>query len=364
MRNHNMDFIRGIAVLGLVYMNIYTFGIFELGYIPLSVAPLSDDIIHTFSLIFVEGRFRTLFSILFGAGLYIQWQRYHSPPRLKNRLYWLILLALVHGFLLWPGDILFIYGVSGWFALRYLNSNNELLLQRAGQFILVSGVATALVIFSIDEPILVRDSAAFNDLYSLYYQSLLAHFSMNLALYTLMLVIVPFITLWACTALMLIGIYLYKQRVFTTGLKLKSVILIAVGAVLFTSLRLIAERYTAGLIYSLQELLNSIAALLMAVIYIHLAVKLCNNRATVGALLQQVGRFAFSLYICQTLMQLLLFKVLFSHWVITFNRSDYWQVATMLVVLQLLLTWLYSRYFQQGPLEYLWRHLTRLKTAS
>ena len=70
-----MDFIRGLAVLGLVFINCYSFAIFELNYTPLTTPPLSDKILQTLSLIFVEGRFRTLFTLLFGAGLYIQFQR-------------------------------------------------------------------------------------------------------------------------------------------------------------------------------------------------------------------------------------------------------------------------------------------------
>ena len=101
----------------------------------------------------------------------------------------------------------------------------------------------------------------------------------------------------------------------------------------------------------------------MAVFYIHLIVKFCNNRAHVGQLIQQAGRLAFTLYICQTLMQLLLYKVLYPQWVLSFNRIDYWIVATGLVSGQLLFTALYCRYYEQGPLEYVWRRLTQAKIA-
>ena len=109
MRNYNMDFIRGVAVLGLVYMNAYAFGIFEYGYSSLTNPPVSDSIIHTLSSVFVDGRFRTLFSLLFGAGLYIQWQRYKSELQLKSRLSWLILFGLAHGFLALEDDTIFSY---------------------------------------------------------------------------------------------------------------------------------------------------------------------------------------------------------------------------------------------------------------
>lgn len=364
MRNYNLDFIRGIAVLGLVFMNIYTFGVFELGYTPLTTPPSSDSLIQTLNLIFIEGRFRSIFSILFGAALYIQWQRYNLVLPLKSRLYWLLVFGLLHGFLLWAGDILFLYGVSGLLAIRYLSSTNEQLLKHAYGFILLSGLATALVMYSVPETLIYRDSPEFNALYSQYFQSYGDHLLSNITMNALMVFMVPILTMWVTTALMLLGIYLYKQQVFASGLSAKQLILVISSALLFTSLRLTTEQYSSGVFYALQELINSVAALCMAVIYIHIAVKLCSNNANTGKLIQQVGRLAFSLYISQTLMQLVLFKVFFKQWSLSFNRIDYCLVATLLIVIQLIITAIYSRYFQQGPLEYIWRKLTYAKITA
>jgi uncharacterized protein len=361
MRNYNLDFIRGLAVLGLMYMNAYSFGIFELGYVSLTQPPVSDLIIEYISVIFIEGRFRSLFSLLFGVGLYIQWQRHQSTARLKSRLFWLMLFGLSHGFLLWAGDILFLYGVAGWFIIKYLDSDNALLLKRGCEFILLSGFTTALVMYTAPEQLIGRDSAAFIELYQQSANSYSAYFINNLLMYALMLLMVPIITLWMSAGIMLIGIYLYKQQLFIYGLTNKQLLLAMVTALLLISVRLLIQPYHSGLYYSLQELLTMLAALLMAIIYIHFAVVFCNNRATKGSIIQQAGRLAFSLYISQTLMQLVLFKILFEHWVLAFNRIDYWLVVTLLVMLQLALSSCYYRYFQQGPLEYMWRKLTMLK---
>ncbi|WP_457934951.1 DUF418 domain-containing protein [Pseudoalteromonas sp. SCSIO 43210] len=353
-----MDFIRGIAVLGLVYMNSYAFGVFELGYIAHSNAPVSDSIIYIFSTLFVDGRFRTLFSLLFGAGLYIQWQRYKSDVQLKSRLYWLILFGLAHGFLLWAGDILFVYGISGWFTLKYLQSDNALLLRRGLAFILLCGITTGLVMYSAPVDIIYRDSQDFISLYSPHYFD---YFISNLGMNALMVFIVPIMTLWMCAGIMLIGIYLYKQGVFSEGLSTKQLVITVIATATLSAFRLYTSQYSSGFMYAIQESINMFAALGMATLYIHLIVKFCNNRAHVGKLIQQTGRLAFTLYISQTLMQLLLYKVLFTHWVLGFDRIDYWVLATALVVLQLIFTFIYSRYFNQGPLEFVWRKLTKAK---
>jgi len=356
-----MDFIRGIAVLGLVFINCYSFAIFELNYTPLTTPPASDNFLHTLSLIFVEGRFRTLFTLLFGAGLYIQFQRQQCIQPLKKRLYWLIVFGLIHGLLLWAGDILFLYGVSALLVIRYLDYTDEELKNKAAFFTFIALLATAMFMLGLNEEPLYRDSPEFYQIYNSYYQSIGAHFSQNITMSIYMLLTVPILLLWASAGFMLIGIVAYKCNVFSDGFSRSGLIKLAVLSVLLTSLRLVLESYEQGIGYALQEPVNELAALCVALLYIHLIVKLCNNSAQIGGLIQHVGRLAFTLYISQTIMQLLLFKVLFPQWALSFNRIDYWLVAICLVVVQLMFTALYCRYFKQGPLEYLWRKLAQIK---
>ena len=356
-----MDFIRGIAVLGLVFMNGYAFGFMEFGYVPLTTPPVSDTIIEYFNILFIEGRFRTLFSLLFGAGLYIQWQRFKSSAQIKSRLYWLIIFGLIHGFLLWAGDILFVYGVSGWFIIKYLDTDNPKLLQRGLEFTGLSAVVTFLVLFTIPDDQSFRESAKFIELFSPHYSD---YFNENLFINILMLITVPLMTMWMCVGSMLIGIYAYKEGIFNKGLSNQQLWVCALGVLIFCSIRLSTSTLTGGLGMSLQEISNMFAALCMAGLYIHVIVKFCNNSPQFGKLIQQAGRMAFTLYISQTFMQLLIYRVLFPEWILSFNRIDYWLVAGSLVAVQLLFTLFYSRYFKQGPLEVLWRKLTDIKSAA
>ncbi|WP_213610210.1 DUF418 domain-containing protein [Pseudoalteromonas sp.] len=355
-----MDFIRGIAVLGLVFINCFSFAIFELNYTPLTTPPPSDQFLNLLSLIFVEGRFRTLFTLLFGAGLYIQYQQYQYIEPLKKRLHWLIVFGLIHGFLLWAGDILFLYGVSALLVLRYLSYTNEELKNKAAFYIFIYLIATAMFMLGLNGEPLNRDSPEFFEIYNTYYQSISAHFSQNIAMSAYMLMAVPTLLLWASAGFMLIGIVVYKYGVFSKGVTRAALIKLVVLSVFLTSIRLILEPYNQGIGYALQEPVNELAALCVALLYIHLMVKLCNNSAHIGLLIQQVGRLAFTLYISQTIMQLLLFKVLFPQWALNFNRLDYWLLAISLVIVQLIFTAVYCRYFKQGPLEYLWRKLAKI----
>ncbi len=77
-RNSNMDALRGIAILGILFMNIFFMNDSFYGYAAHLPQIASDRILEVFSNFFLEGRFLSLLSILFGAGLLIQYQRFEA----------------------------------------------------------------------------------------------------------------------------------------------------------------------------------------------------------------------------------------------------------------------------------------------
>ncbi|QIQ88203.1 MAG: DUF418 domain-containing protein [Erythrobacter sp.] len=74
--------------------------------------------------VLVDGKMRGLFTLLFGAGLYLfmerVWERGGTRWRQMWRLFVLMLFGLVHYFLIWTGDILFYYAVFGFFVVPCL----------------------------------------------------------------------------------------------------------------------------------------------------------------------------------------------------------------------------------------------------
>src|SRR6185503_10049673 len=118
-----LDTTRGIAVLGILIMNITGFGL------PMSYddptnwggADGANLTVWRIAALFFEGTMRGMFTLLFGAGALLFLQRHAArssdlrPADLYfRRTLWLIVFGLVNGYvLLWPGDILFYYGVVG-----------------------------------------------------------------------------------------------------------------------------------------------------------------------------------------------------------------------------------------------------------
>src|SRR5262245_53109173 len=118
-----LDTTRGIAVLGILIMNITGFGIPRSYDDPTNWGG-SEGLnleVWRFAALFFEGTMRGLFTLLFGAGALLFLQRHAArntgllPADLYfRRTMWLIAFGLVNAYvLLWSGDILYYYGVVG-----------------------------------------------------------------------------------------------------------------------------------------------------------------------------------------------------------------------------------------------------------
>lgn len=124
-RISTLDFIRGIAVMGILAANIVAFGQpFDAYMYP--TAFLTDPAdpggwMWIAQFILIDGKMRGLFTVLFGAGLYLFMERAWASGATRKLQAWrliiLMLFGMVHYYLIWPGDILFFYAVFGLAAL-------------------------------------------------------------------------------------------------------------------------------------------------------------------------------------------------------------------------------------------------------
>jgi uncharacterized protein len=118
-----LDTTRGIAVLGILIMNVTGFGLPQAYDDPTNWGGSegANLAVWRIAALFFEGTMRGLFTLLFGAGALLFLQRHAArnsgllPADLFfRRTMWLIGFGLVNAYLLlWPGDILYYYGVVG-----------------------------------------------------------------------------------------------------------------------------------------------------------------------------------------------------------------------------------------------------------
>ncbi len=117
----SVDVIRGVALMGILAMNIVAFGWPGQVYsVPIAApeAGQADLLLWGFNHLVFDTKMMTLFSMLFGAGLVLMSGRaagrgaklgwiYH------RRIFWLLMIGLVHSYLIWDGDILVMYASCG-----------------------------------------------------------------------------------------------------------------------------------------------------------------------------------------------------------------------------------------------------------
>src|SRR6266446_3351724 len=119
----SIDVLRGFALLGILWMNVVAFALPGAAYADPTIAGGARGanlLFWLFSQILVEGKMRTLFSMLFGAGVILFTSRAEArgaESRIGDLYYrrtlWLIAFGLLHAYFIWSGDILYGYGVAG-----------------------------------------------------------------------------------------------------------------------------------------------------------------------------------------------------------------------------------------------------------
>lgn len=144
-RHVQLDATRGVAVMGILLMNIIGFSMPEQAYIsPLAWGGqgMADLGAWAINQLLFEGRMRGLFALLFGASAMLVMQRAEAtgdrPARVHyRRMGVLALFGLAHCFLIWEGDVLFHYAVLGCLLPLLRGWTVKALLRLAALFLLL-----------------------------------------------------------------------------------------------------------------------------------------------------------------------------------------------------------------------------------
>jgi uncharacterized protein len=126
-RHISLDAMRGFAVMGILAMNIIGFAMPQWAYVTpaaYGTDTLADQIAWAFSFIFIDGKMRGLFSLLFGASMMLIINRATAKGESAaqvhyRRMAWLAVFGLAHYFFIWFGDILFLYAIIGMIAFGF-----------------------------------------------------------------------------------------------------------------------------------------------------------------------------------------------------------------------------------------------------
>jgi len=147
-----LDLVRGIAVLGILTINVASFAGGPTATLSpglLQPASAADGLAFAAGLVLFEGKMRGLFTLLFGASMLLFVDRRDAAGKdggyvQLRRLGWLLLIGYAHQLLLWSGDILMLYALLAPVALALRHLSLRQLVVMAVSFFMLWHLAFAL----------------------------------------------------------------------------------------------------------------------------------------------------------------------------------------------------------------------------
>lgn len=343
-----LDQLRGLGILGILIVNAIGFAQPMAVYGNPSLIPLTsgDWTAWTLIEIFARDKFVTAFTLLFGISTFLVGQQ---PRVLARRLVWLIVFGLIHGALIWHGDILLLYAVAG---LAFWNWR-QAPWRRLLAWGLILFVGGALLVGWPQPQSLHYDPAFVIQMRSGFWGSL----SGNLQEWAQEIVLEIGAYLPVTIGGMMIGLSLFQNGFLKGEANVRTYGLTALCGAFCLSLTA-AGVYGAG---AWSGLINGLLCLPVALSYAALLVLLGGLPWGRIALypLACAGRMAFSNYLLQSLIMTAIFyggrgPGLFG----TMAYAALVPVVAAVWVAQLIWSPIWLRFFRYGPFEWLWRSLS------
>ena len=392
-----LDIVRGIAVMGILAMNIVAFAMPPEAYLnPLAYGVDSDADIASwaFSFVLIDGKMRGLFSFLFGASLLLVIQKAQakgeSPARVHfSRMLWLLLFGYLHFYLIWYGDILTGYATIGLLAWFFRNKEPRKLVFWGGlfvflQFVLFALMAVSYVYFSqaaaapdasadvvkqwseMQKGFAIPTDAELAKTMALYQGGWLNFAKHQLTEKTFDPLMMLAIFGWETLGYMLLGMAALKNGFFTGSWddgRYKRIALIGFGIcipvyALLAGL-LWADDFTVPMIVTLSMAATVLFRPLMVVAVAALIILLTRGGGALVERIAATGRAAFTNYLGTSILMTGLFNGWGVGWFGTLSRIELWLVVVAMWAIMLLWSKPWLDRFQYGPFEWLWRSLSR-----
>ncbi|MNM62633.1 hypothetical protein D3C81_739710 [compost metagenome] len=375
-----LDILRGLALLGILLMNIEAF----VGPLDMSFTGIDahwqglDRWADGFVYIFVQGKFFTLFSLLFGVGFAVMAQRAEAAGRDFTRFYLrrslgLLVIGLLHVVLLWAGDILVAYALLSFMLLAFREAPRSWLPALGTASYLAAAVLLLLLgalmsLLPADEAakqtrtalasIEAQRQAYGHGSYGVAVLQRLRDFGTTLGA---LLVVGPQVL-----GMFLIGAWFARSGAIAHPAEHPRLFAALRWGALPVGLALMLLSvwwlpYVAPGRFDLRSTstyaLNAVAGLLMCLGYLAWGVRWSAHLRW----LAPAGRMALSNYLGQSLVCTLVFYGYGLGWFEQMGRA--WQLlfAVSLFAVQVLLSHYWLKYFRFGPMEWLWRAMTYLQ---
>lgn len=380
-----LDALRGFALLGICLANYPEFSLYT--FQPADVAASMpsagvDRIVRFLQYVFIDGKFYTLFSLLFGMGFSIIISHAEQKGNGAFRLFYrrmavLLAIGFLHLMFIWSGDILMLYALMGMVLPLFRNVSNRKMLSWAAFFLVLPvAVDTLTQIFgvSLSAPAVeaqwqycrkygiteenfgywLRDADSYAQVFQFLIQGALVR-------------VQEFVDgnrYFKVLGLFLIGYYIGRQKIYVDLsahrhlLRRVSVIGFSVGLPLSVAY---AWSAVGGHPFgnAAHSLLYAVSVYPLGFAYMS---SLCllylrSSRSAVWRALAAPGRMALTNYICQSIAGMFLFYGIGFGLGAGVGLSQTELIALTIFILQTFFSRLWLHYCQFGPLEWIWRML-------
>lgn len=390
-----MDLIRGLAIFGILIVNLRWFSLYSPDVIGRFHFPVADGIVRMLQNVLIEGKFYSIFSLLFGWGIALQISRSTKDDKstahfIRRRLFFMLLLGGIHLFLIWEGDIVFLYGLVGFVLLSLRHFSNRTLFI-SGAFLLLS--PALLYFLKMNYPWLNFPSEMLSHWGEKIYQhygwvdqdtsrtevlrkakswSTVIQITLGDAPYRFAYLF--FVSrLPKVLGAMLIGFVIGRTNFYSQLAKHKRMMLYLslAGLLVFIPLNYLLMVYMQddaafqvmsmkGLSYSLLYALCvfPLAIVFMMVVFLLYEVRIihCILKPVLA-----VGKMAFSNYLMQSVVGIFIFYGIGFGFMEQLGPLAWSILGIILFAIQIILSNIWLSYFKFGPVEWLWRSLTYKK---
>ncbi|MEC5162054.1 MULTISPECIES: DUF418 domain-containing protein [unclassified Janthinobacterium] len=384
-----LDCVRGFALIGICIANLVSFaGLYVMTPDQLSALPwpVADRIVLFLVDCFVEGKFYTLFSVLFGIGFGLQAgkaERLSAPFAgfWCRRMAALCLFGLIHLFLIWYGDILTLYSVMGVLLLCFRTLKSHHLLWWIGGLLLMPLAIQTGHFLTSEQPFwqsLAQLQTQLKTHWGFAGRSLFEMRSSNNGLEILASNMVNAVTRpmsylqsgrpFQVLGQFVLGFWIAREILprlnEPTFLRARSPWPFALVGLVCSAVYAAIKAYThspssEGALGMVQSLVYHAGSTTLALCYLLLIARLWQAprwRAMVAWLLP-LGRMPLTNYLSQSVIALLLFYGFGLGWMGEFPFAALIPLTMSIILLQRALCQCWLRHWQQGPLERLWRWL-------
>lgn len=402
-----LDVLRGLAVMGIFSVNVVGLAMLQFAYFyppAFGFEGIGDRIMWLLNFLFIDGKLRSLFSILFGASLMLVIEGAARSGRSRFRTHYarmivLLILGWLHWALLWWGDILTHYAAVGMVAYWMWRLRAKTLLiislvlfvlhaapgfyffnQQAQEYRqsqkpdapaeLKKKWAERMKDLKPDAKTLAEDRAEHQNI-ATRFKGAMPEVELNNGVSgdEVFAILSPLDLgpLWLETlALMVLGMAGYKSG-FLTGqwddrrYKKAAAIGLGIGLAAYGIFAVIIWRanFTPMEFFGIGQVYSPLFRPVMAMGYAALFILMFRNRSALRDRFAAVGRTAFTNYVGCTILGTLLFYGFAGDLYAKLSRGEAWLFVPFVWAFMLWWSKWWLDRFAYGPFEWLWRSLAR-----